>query len=159
MPATVQNMTVTSEQVESTIQSFVAQGYAISNRTHDSVTMYKKKEFSVLWAVVGLIVCVLPLLVYLIIYATQNDQMVVIHIASTDPARPGGELIWSDDRSWWWDGRSWRDAEKDIPPMAIRSEDGQRWWDGQTWRPLLGSGLGMPGLPGTTAPRGDGSPD
>ena len=43
----------------------------------------------------------------------------------------------SDGRHYWWDGQSWRDATRDVPPEAIRSEDGVYWWDGAAWR-LIG---------------------
>ena len=73
----------TSAQLEQMVSSYIAQGFTVANRTPDSVTMLKKKEFNILWAVIGLVVCLLPLLVYLIVYATQQDQMVEIRL---DPA-------------------------------------------------------------------------
>jgi hypothetical protein len=47
-----------AEQLEQSISSYVAQGFAVMNRTPNSATMFKKKEFSVLWAVVGLVLCI-----------------------------------------------------------------------------------------------------
>jgi len=41
----------------------------------------------------------------------------------------------SADRSHWWDGQTWRDAQVEAPPSAQRSADGRYWWDGTTWRP------------------------
>jgi hypothetical protein len=52
------------------------------------------------------------------------------------PAVPAATIQMSDDRRSWWDGMSWRDAEREIPPGAQRSPDGQAWWDGQAWRPI-----------------------
>jgi hypothetical protein len=42
----------------------------------------------------------------------------------------------SPDGRYWWDGRSWRDAQVEVPPSAQRSADGHFWWDGRQWRPL-----------------------
>jgi len=40
----------------------------------------------------------------------------------------------SDDGHYWWDGQTWREASRDVPPDALRSEDGAYWWDGSSWR-------------------------
>ena len=55
--------------------------------------------------------------------------------AVATPAVPTSTIQMSDDRRSWWDGMSWRDAEREVPPAAQRSTDGQFWWDGQAWRP------------------------
>jgi uncharacterized membrane protein YukC len=83
MPAQRQRLTVSSPQeMEQTIASYIAQGYAVVHKTKTSATMFKKKEFSILWAVVGFLFCLLPLLIYIIYYATQSDQMVEIIVAT-----------------------------------------------------------------------------
>ena len=43
-----------------------------------SATLSKKKEFSVLWAVIGFLICLFPLLIYIIWYAVQTDKVVEI---------------------------------------------------------------------------------
>jgi hypothetical protein len=137
MSASVQQIDVASEQqLESTIASYIAQGYVVSNRSAGSVTLFKKKEFNVLWAVIGFFLCLLPLIVYSIVYATQSDQMIIVKLRiGTDAGElTAGGLTWSEDREWWWDGRQWRDALREIPPGAVLSEDGTSWWDGKTWR-------------------------
>lgn len=108
----------TPNDLETMIMGYIAQGFNIANRTPTSVTLIKRKEFSVLWAVIGFIVCVLPLLIYLIVYATESDQMVVITLMGMQPARAGIA------------------AAASIPLTAARSPDGQYWWDGQQWRPM-----------------------
>ena len=56
MSSAVANVPVYSEaQLEQTITSYIAQGYALSNRTPTSATMFKRKEFSILWLVIGLL--------------------------------------------------------------------------------------------------------
>jgi hypothetical protein len=134
--ASVQQVQVASqEELEGTTMSYIAQGFAISNRTAESVTLFKKKEFNVVWAVIGFFLCLLPLLVYCIVYVAQDDQMVVVKVASANASAPGAAgVTWSEDRQWWWDGSSWRDAQSELPPDAILAEDGQTWWDGVEWR-------------------------
>lgn len=81
MAAQVQVVEVDSPQeLDTAISSYVVQGYVLANKTADSATMIKKKEFSVLWAIIGLIICIIPLLIYLIIYATESDRVVEIRV-------------------------------------------------------------------------------
>lgn len=136
MAAAVQQISVASkDELESTIMSYIAQGFTVSNRTAESVTLFKKKEFNVIWAVVGFFLCLLPLLVYCVIYATQDDQMIVIRTGSAAPELGmAAGVTWSDDRQWWWDGSRWRDTQVELPPDVVLSKDGQSWWDGVEWR-------------------------
>jgi hypothetical protein len=66
-----------TQDMETTILSYLAKGFVVANKTPTSATLQKKKEFSILWAVVGLVLCLLPLLIYLIIYAMQPDVEIV----------------------------------------------------------------------------------
>jgi hypothetical protein len=120
------------DQLDATVSSYIAQGFVVSNRTDDSVTMFKKKEFNVLWAIIGFVLCILPLLVYLIVYATQSDQMVIIQVQSAEPK-------WSDDRQYWWTGSDWRSVDDELPPGTKISDDRRHWWDGVNWRPVPGA--------------------
>jgi len=87
MAATTSVINVPNVQaLESTVTSYIAKGFVVSNRTTNSAVMFKKKEFSILWAVVGFVLCLLPLLIYLIFYAAQSDQMVEIRVVSGDVA-------------------------------------------------------------------------
>jgi hypothetical protein len=43
----------------------------------------------------------------------------------------------SPDGGYWWDGRGWRDAAREVPATAQRSADGHFWWDGRQWRPVV----------------------
>ncbi len=85
MATSVKVVQVTNQgQMQSAITSYIAQGFVIENQTAVSTTMMKKKQFSALWAVVGLILCVIPLLVYLIIYAAESDQMVELRLVTPE---------------------------------------------------------------------------
>ena len=63
--------------MEQVITTYIAQGFAVVNKTETSATLQKKKEFKVVWAVIGFVLCVLPLLIYLVVYATQPAVEVV----------------------------------------------------------------------------------
>ena len=117
--------------LDSAITSYIAQGFTVQNRGEDFAVLFKKKEFSVLWAVVGLVLCLLPLLVYLIVYATQKDQLVEIRVATAQP-----QIHWSEDREQWWDGATWRRVSEQLPPDAQVSPDGAHFWDGAAWRAM-----------------------
>jgi len=74
--------------MEQVITSYIAQGFVVVNKTETSTTLQKKKEFKLVWAVIGFVLCLLPLLIYLIVYATQSDvEVVQIHITGTGVAR------------------------------------------------------------------------
>lgn len=132
-------MAVTATQVQvpdraaldSAITSYIAQGFTVQNAGEDFVVLLKKKEFSVLWAVVGLVLCILPLLVYLVVYATQKDQLVEIRIAASQP-----QIHWSEDREQWWDGETWHHISRQLPPDVQVSPDGAHFWDGVSWRAM-----------------------
>jgi hypothetical protein len=124
-------------QLTQTINMYVMQGFVVASREPDSVTLVKRKEFSVLWAVIGFFFCLLPLLIYLIVYATQQDQVVFVRVAAPVPGSGGGGVPGlSPDRKFWWDGTAWQDAGATPPPTAQRSPDGAFWWDGVEWRPV-----------------------
>ena len=149
------------QEMENMISGYIAQGFNVANRTATSVTLVKRKEFSVLWAVIGFIVCVLPLLIYLIVYALESDQMVVINLvqpgayaqpqaAISPPANVSGNMAGtlSPDGRYYWDGTAWQPVEQQPPtdtgnmtltsynPSAPRSPDGRYWWDGRAWQPI-----------------------
>lgn len=114
----------TPQEMESMIQGYIAQGFNIANRTPTGVTLIKRKEFSILWLVIGLILCVVPLLIYLIIYASQSDQMVTITLAGAQPATGYGTQAIASP------------AVAASNPGYQLSPDGQYFWDGQQWRPV-----------------------
>lgn len=84
MAAEIQRLSVdTVSAMESSITSYITQGYMVVNKTPTSATMIKRKQFSTLWAVIGFLVCVIPLLVYLIVYASQKDKVIEIIVAAS----------------------------------------------------------------------------
>jgi len=93
MAASVQIVEVsTVAEIDDAIRAWVVQGYQLAIKTANSATMMKKKEFSALWAVIGFIFCVLPLLVYCIVYAAQSDRVVEIRVRSASHVDTSAEL-------------------------------------------------------------------
>ncbi|MBV8831794.1 MAG: hypothetical protein JO108_21500 [Acidobacteriaceae bacterium] len=85
----IQNIPVdNANAMEQVITTYIAQGFVVVNKTETSATLQKKKEFKLVWAVIGFVLCLLPLLIYLIVYATQPDvEVVQIQITGTGVAR------------------------------------------------------------------------
>jgi hypothetical protein len=120
-------------EMEMAIASYISQGFVLSNRSPSGATMFKKKEFSILWLVVGFILCVVPLLVYLIVYAAQSDKMVQIQLVPASQAQlPASSTqvgMRSADGQWWWDGNAWQPvgqptpAVEQIPPPATSASE------------------------------------
>jgi hypothetical protein len=142
MGARVSTVSVTTpDQMREVATGYVAQGFVVSTQTETSTTMFKKKEFNILWAVIGFFLCLLPLLIYCIVYAMESDQMVIIRVGTETATPDTGHLTWSEDRRYWWDGQTWVDADQTPPPGALHSERGDQWWDGTMWRPATGATL------------------
>lgn len=152
------------QEMESAIQGYIAQGFSIANRTPTSVTLVKRKEFSILWAVIGFLICLLPLLIYLIVYASQSDQMVTIMLAGAQPAAGyGAPAIASPAAAI---GNPGYGASQPLAssagygaaqPVASSagyqlSPDGQYFWDGQQWRPVSQLPAQSGPLPGQSGP-------
>jgi hypothetical protein len=118
-----------------TIDSYIVQGYSIAMQDSSSATMVKKKEFSIVWAVIGFFLCLLPFLIYCIVYATQKDQMVRIVIGAS---AGGGLLRVSADGNWWWseERQNWVGVLESLPAGTQVSGDRKWWWDGGQWRGL-----------------------
>jgi hypothetical protein len=80
MATNVETMWVTSqEQLDATVQTLLAQGGQVQGQGDGEVHVYLKKKLNVLVLVVGLILCLVPGLVYLLWYTTsdQNQQITV----------------------------------------------------------------------------------
>jgi len=66
--------------LDSAVTTYISKGFIIANRTTDSVVMFKKKEFSIVMALVGFLFMVLPFLIYIVYYMFKSDQMVELRI-------------------------------------------------------------------------------
>jgi hypothetical protein len=81
-----------ASDLDNAIRAWIAQGYVLANKSSASATMIKRKEFSTLWAVIGFLVCVIPLLIYCIVYAASSDHVVEIRLRDTSGSDPTAEL-------------------------------------------------------------------
>ena len=68
------------EQMQMEITRLVSAGFTVANQSNRSVTLVKRKQFSIPILIIGFLLCVIPLLVYLVVYAFQSDQIVEIRL-------------------------------------------------------------------------------
>jgi hypothetical protein len=94
------------EALQAAVGSHLAQGYVIQAASANDVYLFKAKRFEPVWAVIGLALCVIPLLVYLVIYLLQQDQAVhVIVQRPPPPPRPPPQPAATTEP--YWDGNRW----------------------------------------------------
>lgn len=67
-------------ELECKIPEYISKGYLVANRNTESVILTKRKQFSMLMAIIGFFLAVFPLIIYIIIYMCQSDKMVEIRI-------------------------------------------------------------------------------
>src|SRR4051812_26792936 len=80
MATNVETMWVTSQdQLNATVQTLLSQGGVVQNQAEGEVVVYLKKKMNMVVLIVGLILCLVPGLAYLIWYSTadQNQQITV----------------------------------------------------------------------------------
>jgi hypothetical protein len=77
-----------SDQLEATVQTLMAQGGVVQNLTDTEITLYLKKKINVVVLVVGLILCLVPGLAYLVWYTTSDqNQLITVKIGSPPTIR------------------------------------------------------------------------
>jgi hypothetical protein len=143
------------EQMQLEITRLVSDGFTVASQNDRSVTLVKRKQFSIPILIIGFFLCVIPLIIYLIMYAMQKDQIVEIRLIDRPESKPyrasdhialEGEaarvpinapvIQVSPDGQQWWDGSRWNDTVSNYPQHAFRNPDGSEWWDGQGWHPV-----------------------
>jgi hypothetical protein len=143
------------ERMQMEITRLVSAGFTVANQSERSVTLVKRKEFSIPILIIGFLLCVIPLLIYLVVYAFQSDQIVEIRLVDKPEVTPyrasdhvsvdgessvsveGAPVIQlTPDGQQWWDGAKWQPTATSYPPHALRKPDGSEWWDGERWRPV-----------------------
>lgn len=157
MAAMTRTIVVASpSELESTVVAHLSRGFAVTSRSPTQVVLLKRKEFSIAMMIIGLLFCLFPLFIYLIFYAIQKDQVVIVELVAPDQPPVGAvapvvipveQLRWSDDGRLWWDGQRWVDVAQRLPTNATLSDDRRHWWDGESWRTVQ-PGTIHPGLSG-----------
>jgi hypothetical protein len=77
------------DELQQTVQNLVTRGGVVQNQTDDEVTLYIKKKMNVFVLVVGLLLCLVPGLAYLIWYLTA-DQNQLVHVRIGKAPNIGG---------------------------------------------------------------------
>jgi ABC-type Fe3+ transport system permease subunit len=60
--------------LQAEISRYVLKGYRVTTKTARSAQLLKPKKFSVLWAMVWLLLVVLPFVLYLVWYGVKRDE-------------------------------------------------------------------------------------
>lgn len=81
------------------------------------------------------ILAVLALVIGIVAVRRRAGAPVPVVAGGGYAAAPAGPQL-SPEGNYWWDGRAWRDASREVPPSAQRTSDGALWWDGRMWRPV-----------------------
>lgn len=77
------------EHAEQLATGYLTKGYSVANRTEQKITLQKLKQFKIAWAIVGFLMCGLPLFIYLIIYAMEPSVRVAdIFIMPPETTQP-----------------------------------------------------------------------
>jgi hypothetical protein len=121
---------------ETAIANYSARGFLLVSKTDTTALLRKPKQFNVLLAILGALLCLVGFIVYVLYFAAQQDEVVEIRLVDRQAALEGEPYTLSPDGNWWWDGQRWQDTRQSLPPGIQRSPDGTQWWDGITWRPV-----------------------
>jgi hypothetical protein len=127
-------------EFEMAIASYSAAGFLLVSKTETSALLRKPKQFNVLLAILGAVLCLVGFVVYVIYYAAQQDEVVEVRLVDRQAALEGEPYTLSPDGNFWWDGQRWQDTRRSLPPGIQRSPDGTQWWDGVNWRPVPAGG-------------------
>jgi hypothetical protein len=83
-----------------------------------------------------ILVPVLIIVVVTVVFLALRSRRRSTTSVAVGAGAAGGMVQMSNDGHYWWDGQTWREAAREVPPGAQRSSDGTLWWDGQTWHPV-----------------------
>jgi hypothetical protein len=107
-----------TQQRERIVLDYVTQGYTQAMVTETSTLLIKKRELNIVWVLVGLLLCFIPLVIELVRYYKAEDLLVEVRLVeagATAPPLPPGVPS---------------DVQGTEPHL---SADGTRWWDGTQW--------------------------
>lgn len=70
------------EILDATIARYSAMGYRLQSQTDTTAQLVRPKRFSIVLALIGLLIAVVGLIVYLLIYLAQKDSVVFVQVDS-----------------------------------------------------------------------------
>jgi hypothetical protein len=83
------------EALHAAVRAHLAQGYVLQASTSHEAYLFKAKRFAPIWALIGSLLCVIPLLIYLCVYLMQRDQAIYIVVqAARVPFPPPPPVPW-----------------------------------------------------------------
>lgn len=98
MATNIETMWVSDQDnLHRTVQTLISQGGVVQGQSETEVTVFVKKKINMIVLIVGLVLCLLPGLAYLIWYSTADqDKQVTIKIGSPTSIKT--------DHQHWYDG-------------------------------------------------------
>ena len=99
MATNIETMWVTDQDnLQRTVQTLVAQGGVVQGQADTEVTVFLKKKMNIVVLIVGLVLCIVPGLAYLIWYATADQsQQITVKVGSPTNIKT--------DHQHWYDGQ------------------------------------------------------
>ncbi|MEV4422671.1 DUF2510 domain-containing protein [Patulibacter sp. NPDC049589] len=137
MSARTSQLTVASPaELENAITSYIVQGYAVEQRTGGGATLRRPKQLNVPIVVISAVLCIIPLVIYLIVYALQSDDVVILTVAGAGGAPDAAGTPTASASG----------AAAALPAAAVPEgwypdpgdPSRNRWWDGSTWTEHVG---------------------
>lgn len=71
------------EILQHEINSYVKKGFRVISQTDTTAQLVKPKKFSLLWAIIWLLVLIIGLLVYIFYYMAKKDEQIYIEVTPT----------------------------------------------------------------------------
>ena len=75
------SITVSADNFDAAINSYIAQGFHIANKSAKRALLVKKKEFNWVIGVVSFLFCIIGLLIYVAIWKSQKDMTIEVVVS------------------------------------------------------------------------------
>jgi hypothetical protein len=100
MATNIETMWVSDQaQLQATVQTLVSQGGVVQMQDESQVQVFLKKKMNIIVLIVGLVLCIVPGLAYLLWYSTADQsQQITVKIGSPANIKTEHEH-WYDDKA------------------------------------------------------------